>query len=227
MRGATGLTGPLDRQLDQTRKAWCMGRALRQGNCVILHLRDFLVAGAVLLAAPALAQSPSNDIEGANKGISWESGRSPAWELAQRQKLVATLAALKPQRAGVVDAYVIVVGLDADPVFGRESAETAKVLARRYDAVGRTILLSAGSATAPNGSPPHLSAALAAVAARMNLKEDALILYTTSHGAPGIGLAYRDGTSGYGMIAPGRLADLLAGLKIERRLVMVSACYSG
>jgi hypothetical protein len=180
-----------------------------------------------LCVGAALAQSPGGDIEGANKGVSWEAGRSPAWDLAQSQKLVSALAALKPQRAGVVDAYVIVIGLDADPVFGRESAETAKVLARRYDAVGRTILLSAGSATAPNGSPPHLSAALAAVAAKMNLKEDALILYTTSHGAPGIGLAYRDGTSGYGMIAPGRLAELLADLKIERRLVMVSACYSG
>jgi Peptidase C13 family len=185
------------------------------------------IAVTLFLVTPALAQNAGSDIDGANRGISWEAGRSPAWELTQRQRLVTSLAALKPQRAGVVDAYVIVIGLDADPVFGRESAETAKVLARRYDAVGRTVLLSAGSTTAPNGSPPHLSAALAAVAAKMNLKEDALILYTTSHGAPGIGLAYRDGTSGYGMIAPQRLADLLTGLKIERRLVMVSACYSG
>jgi hypothetical protein len=194
---------------------------------VIRNLQFMALVGALFAAGAALAQNAGSDIEGANKGISWEAGRSPAWELAQRQRLVSTLAALKPQRPGVVDAYVIVVGLDADPVFGRESAETAKVLARRFDAVGRTILLSAGSTTAPNGSPPHLSAALAAVAAKMNLKEDALILYTTSHGAPGIGLAYRDGTSGYGMIAPQRMASLLADLKIERRLVMVSACYSG
>jgi Peptidase C13 family len=188
-----------------------------------------IIAGvaALLLAIPAAAQVGTNDIDGANKGVSWEQNRSPAWELGQSQRLVTALAALKPERKGIVDAYVIVVGLDADPVFGREASETAKVLARRYDAVGRTVLLSAGSPSLPNGSPSHLSAALAAVAAKMNLKEDALILYTTSHGGPGIGIAYRDGASGYGLIAPQRLAGLLSELKIERRLVMVSACYSG
>jgi Peptidase C13 family len=194
---------------------------------VIRNLQSMAIIGAFFLTVPVAAQNSSNEIEGANKGMSWEAGRNPAWELAQAQRLVTMLAALKPQRAGVVDAYVIVIGLDADPVFGREAVETAKVLARRYDAVGRTILLSAGSPTLPNGSPAHLSAALAAVAGKMNLKEDALILYTTSHGAPGIGLAYRDGTSGYGMIAPQRLAGLLTDLRVERRLVMVSACYSG
>ena len=37
---------------------------------------------------------------------------------------------------GVVDAYVVVAALDADPVFNREAREAGRVLARRFDAAG-------------------------------------------------------------------------------------------
>jgi hypothetical protein len=187
-----------------------------------------LAAAPVLcLTGSTTCQSDQSAEAGAARGASWEQGRSATWELSQQRRLTAALLALKPQRPGLIDAYVVVVGLDADPVFGREAAEAAKVLSRRYDAVGRTILLAAGSPTAPNGSPAFLSASLAAVAAKMNLKEDALILYTTSHGGQDVGLAYRDGDKGYGFVAPQRMADIMTELKIERRLVMISACYSG
>ncbi len=177
----------------------------------------------VLLATPVHAQ----DAGGAAKGVSWEQSRSATWELAQHRKLSASIAALLPQRPGIIDAYVVVIGLDSDPVFAREAYEAAKVLSRRYGAAGRTILLAAGSGTAPNGSTSALDIALAAVAAKMNVNEDALILYTTSHGGPGVGIVYRDGQAGYGMIAPQRLADVLNELRIERRLLLISACYSG
>ncbi len=185
------------------------------------------LASAFLCLSSATSQAPGNDVAGAQQGASWEQGRSAAWELSQKRRLSAALATLKPQRPGVVDAYVVVIGLDSDEVFEREATQAAKVLARRYDAVGRTILLAADSASAPNGSPAFLSIALAAVAAKMNLKEDALVLYTTSHGGADVGLAYRDRVNGYGLIAPKRMAELLSELKVERRLVMISACYSG
>jgi hypothetical protein len=188
-----------------------------------------LVLAALSVGSSAQqAPQPPNPAQGADKGIHWEQGRTPQWELAQAQRLSAAIAALKPERPGVVDAYLVAIGLDADPVFARETAESAKVLARRYDAAGRTIMLAAGSDAAPNGSPAHLNAALAAVAARMNKKEDALILYATTHGGPqGMGLIYRDGTNGYGMIAPERLAAILSALGIERRVLLISACFSG
>ncbi len=182
---------------------------------------------AFLALSSATGQIAGADVAGAQAGASWEQGRSAAWELSQLNKLNSAIAALKPQRPGVIDAYVVAIGLDSDDVFEREATQAAKVLSRRYDGLGRTILLAADSTTAPNGSPAFLSTALAAVAAKMNLKEDVLILYTTSHGGPNIGLAYRDGIHGYGLIAPKRMADLLTELKIERRVVMISACYSG
>lgn len=178
-------------------------------------------------AVPARTQVSPGDIAAAQKGMSWEQGHDAAWYLAQHRKMAATLATLKPQRPGIIDVFVLVVGLDADPVFGREAAETAKVLSRRYDALGRTILLSSGSTTAPDGSPPNMAAGLAAIAQKMNKAEDVLLLYATAHGAPGIGVVYKDGDMGYGMVAPQRLGGLLDQLGITRRVLLISACYSG
>jgi hypothetical protein len=186
---------------------------------------------ALLLALSAQAQVSPQDVAAANRGVVTEQGRDAAWHFGQHRKLNLAIDALKPQRPGVVDAYVVVAGFDSDPVFGREAAETAKVLARRFDAIGRTIVLSAGTGasdkTVPDGSPANFEVALGAVSARMDVKEDVLILYTTSHGAPEIGLSYRDGNQGFGWIGPKRLADLINGVGISRRMVMLSACFSG
>src|SRR6478672_8940991 len=86
---------------------------------------------------------------------------------ADDQRLQAALASLEPQRAGIVDAYVVVAALDGDGVFGREAREAGRVLARRFDANGRTIVLAtdegASRADAPM-SPQALTSALARVA---------------------------------------------------------------
>lgn len=195
-------------------------------------LRRALVLAAVFVCtAPAFSQLSQQDIDNANRGIQTEAGRDPAWLLAEHRKVEAAIAALKPQRPGTVDAYVVVAGLDGDPVFGREAAETARVLSRRYDAIGRSVLLAAGSGAndkaAPHGSPSSLATILAAVAGKMDQKEDVLILYTTSHGAPGAGINYRDTDHGFGWIGPHYLSRMLNGLGFKRRMVLVSACFSG
>lgn len=201
------------------------------GGMSPLMRSGFAIAGAFFLAGAAIAQVSQQDVAAANRGVVTEQGRDAAWHYAQHRLLGGAINALKPQRPGVVDAYVVVAGLDSDPVFGREAAQTAKVLSRRFDATGRTIVLAAGNgagdATIADGSPANFEVALGAVAAKMDLREDVLILYTTSHGAPQVGLAYRDGDHGFGWIGPKRLADLLNGAGISRRLVMLSACFSG
>ena len=195
------------------------------------RLKAAALALTFLVSSSATGQQGFNPVEAAKNGWSMEQNRSAAWYLAQHKRLGAAIAALQPQRPGTIDAYVVSIGLDSDPVFGREAGEAAKVLARRYGASGRTIFLTAGAddgATGtPQGSPPNLATALAAVAAKMNLKEDVLILFATTHGDPKIGLAYRDGNDGVGMIAPQRLAFLLDGMGFKRRMILLSACYSG
>ena len=110
----------------------------------------------------------------------------PAREmLAERRKLDAALAALQPQRPGTIDAYVVAVALDSDPVFSREAREAGTVLSRRYGAAGRTITLAGPdgrSAGLAKGSLTSLTLALARIAELMDPAEDVLVLYSTSHG---------------------------------------------
>lgn len=186
---------------------------------------------ATAMAGPSTSQVGFNNREAAENGWSMEQGRSAAWHYAQHRRLSSALAALQPQRPGTIDAYVVSIGLDSDPVFGREAGEAQKVLTRRYGATGRSLFLAAGAGNetmgTPQGSPPNLATALAAVAAKMNVKEDVLVLFATTHGDPRLGLVYRDADKAMGMIAPKRLAALLDDLGIQRRLIILSACFSG
>ncbi len=170
---------------------------------------------------PTIGTSSEEFIGYADLGISTERDRSPTWQLAEHRRLDATLAAIPAQRKGVVDVYVLAVGLDSDPVFGREAREAGRVLARRYGAEARTVVL-AGS----DGSADNIALVLARFAEVMDKAEDVVVLYTTSHGAQ-IGIAYNDADQGYGFISPSRLWSMFGTLGIERRLVIVSACYSG
>ncbi len=179
---------------------------------------------------PAIGANDADFVAYANGGMQIERDRSPDDILAEHRRIARALAGLLPQRKGVVDAYVVAIALDSDPVFGREAREAGKVLARRYDAVGRTIVLAGTDGSAPSdlprGSPDHLSLALARIAEVFDPQEDVLVLYTTSHGAP-IGIVYNDADQGFGAISPDRLAAMLGALGIARRLVIVSACYAG
>ena len=149
---------------------------------------------------------------------------------AQEPQAGAALAELKPQRPGVVDAFVIVAALDADPVFNREARQAARVLAARFDADGRTIVIAedegSSRAGAP-GNPDSLASALARTAAAMDRQEDVLVLYTTSHGSPRAGLNYDLASGQEAIITPAQLTALLAGHGFENRLIILQACFSG
>jgi Peptidase C13 family len=166
----------------------------------------------------------------ADAGMQIEQWREPADALAEHRKLSRALATLLPQRAGVVDAYVVSVALDSDPVFAREARVAGTVLSARYGAQGRTIVLAGSDGNAPStlprGSPETLSIALARIAELMDRSEDVVVLYTTSHGGS-YGLYYNDADNGYGAISPNRLRDVLQQLGIRNRLLILSACYSG
>lgn len=169
-------------------------------------------------------------VELADHGGAIEHDRAPGWQLAEHRRLSQALAGLAPQRKGVVEAYVLAAALDSDPVFGREAREAGRVLARRYDAARRTMVLAGTEGTTesalPMGSPANLEVALARIAEVMDPAEDVLVLYVTSHGAR-FGLVYNDADQGFGAIAPRRLWSTLSHLGIRNRLILISACYAG
>ncbi|MFN3518862.1 C13 family peptidase [Sphingomonas olei] len=181
--------------------------------------------------APLIARGGEAElVQLADQGGAIEYDRKAGWQLAEHRRLAAMLATVQPHRKGTTDAFVISAALDSDPVFGREAREAAKVLARRYGAEGRTIVLAGTDGRAdsalPMGSPSNLDVALARVAELMDVNEDVLILYTTSHGAR-FGIVYNDADQGFGAISPARLWQTLSQLGIRNRLIMISACYAG
>ena len=216
--------------------------------------RGRIIAGALaaLLAVPALSQSSApNPFQPPSHVAPWpelaggktREERAKSYELspelhrnvsaaeirAQRARLDSALAAIKPQRPGTPDAYVLTIALDSDPVFAREAREAARVLSARYGAEGRTLMLAGPDGTrddAPHGSITALLLALAHLGTVMDGKEDVLVLYTTSHGSD-IGLAYHYGDHGYGVLSPPKLKAALAEAGIARRVLILSACYSG
>jgi hypothetical protein len=154
----------------------------------------------------------------------------PSQSREDEQRMQAAIAKLQPQRPGVVDAYVVVAALDADPVFNREAREAGRVLAARFDAAGRTVVLASdeGSDRADAAaSPEELARALDGVASAMNRDEDVLVLYTTSHGSPHAGLNFRDPARGKAIIAPAQLAAMLDQSGFKNRLIILQACFSG
>ncbi|MEP3051578.1 MAG: C13 family peptidase [Erythrobacter sp.] len=159
----------------------------------------------------------------------YQRGVSATELLQERRRLDAALNGLQPQRPGTIDAYVLTIALDSDPVFAREAREAANVLSRRYDAAGRTITLAGPDGQSnelPQGSITALLTALAHLAEVMDRDEDVLVLYSTSHGAP-VGLAYHYGDTGYGILSPTHLKSVFEEIGIERRILIISACYSG
>ena len=207
-----------------------------------------LFASLALAAGPAVSQSvaeppkhgapppffngvtPEQGAYYAAGGTSIEHHRDPAEQLAEARVLQGQLAALAPQRKGQVDAYVVTVALDSDGVFAREAREAGRVLGQRYGAQGRTITLAGpdgrGGPLLARGSPANLDLVLARIAEVMDPREDVLVLYTTSHGAP-FGIVYNYGDEGWGVVSPARLDAVFDALKIKRRLLLVSACFSG
>lgn len=150
---------------------------------------------------------------------------------AQTTLLDRQLAALKPQRPGVVDVYVLTFAPYGDEdVFRRESAMVAEVMSRRFDAEGRALQLVNHPATAeqlPWATAHHLAQALQGLARVMDPKEDLLFIHLTSHGA-------RNGHLAAGLwplqpdtITPQGLKAWLTQSGIRHQVISISACYSG
>jgi hypothetical protein len=203
-------------------KAAARSGMVRRGRLLVVGLVLALPGSVVSQGVPS-----SRFGQAFPPGAEWVTFERPAAVRQSEQRaLDAALAALKPQRPGTVDAYVIVAALNTDPVFGREAREAGRVLSRRFDAEGRTIVLG-GDESALAGSPASLQVALARAGQLADPREDVLVLYTTTHGSPTDGLQYKDPRRGFGWIRPQRLGAMVDESGVANRLLMVSACYSG
>ena len=143
--------------------------------------------------------------------------------------LIEQLRQLKPQRPGVIDVYALLVGADGDEdVFRKEVQTVRETLEARFDTSGRTVtLVNQRSAPQPEATLKSLEHALNALGVVMDRSEDILFLHVTTHGWNTHQLLFRHHSGELYGLTPPYLKALLSNARIDNRVVVVSACYSG
>lgn len=150
---------------------------------------------------------------------------------AQDGLLAARLAELQPQRAGITDLYFLGFAPDGtQDVFGDELRTVGRLMRQRFDAAGRSLLLSNDPSTLgelPIASATNLGAALERLGRVMDADEDLLFLYVSTHGSQGGELAVDLPPLELSQIRPAALARMLHASGIKWKVLVISACYSG
>ncbi len=163
--------------------------------------------------------------------------RKPELQLSQEtfetQQAVwdAAVDNLLDSRPGMGEVYGLVFAPYAsEDVFLRESTLVAQVLAERFDAQRRVLHLVNHATTTdshPWATPLNLKRAIQAMAERMNVDRDVLVVYLTSHGGSDFKLASDHWPLVTEPVTPQLLRQALDDAGIVHRVIMVSACYSG
>ena len=150
---------------------------------------------------------------------------------AQDGMLDAHLATLRPQRPGIVDLYFVGFAPDGtQDVFGKELQTVSRLMRKRFDATGRSLLLSNDPPTLgelPIASATNLGVALKHIGGLMDAEEDLLFLYITTHGSEEGELSVELPPLELSQIRPATLARMLHESGIKWKVLVISACYSG
>lgn len=184
----------------------------------------WVLAGAALAGAPPTQQA---DLWSAVLGADSVDGTATA--AAQPRLLAASLSELRSHRPGVDLYFVAFAGTATQDVFMKEVRSAQDVFDRRFDTAGRSLLLVNNPRTVkelPVASNANLQVALAGVAGKMNVAEDVLFLYLTSHGSKHV-LSVNFPELGLADLSDTQLRAILDRSGIKWRVVVISACYSG
>lgn len=137
---------------------------------------------------------------------------------------------LKDQVPGQVDLFALVgAGYPSQTIFQREVAAMRGLLQDRFDAGGRTLRLGS-NIDKPTEWPllnrTNLTQGLAALSSKMDLDEDILLIFLTSHGSPDQISTSFSGLS-YNNLRSDEVAHALETSGIRNAIIIISACYSG
>jgi hypothetical protein len=150
---------------------------------------------------------------------------------AQPGLVDASLKRLRPQTPGKIDLYALGFAGDGEEnVFRNEVDYLPRLLAQRFGAEGRTLQLINSPQTfekTPLATRTNLYDALSGIASTMDVDEDILLLFLTSHGSRDHQLFVEMGELPLDQITPDDIRDALDAAHIRWRVVVVSACYSG
>ena len=154
-------------------------------------------------------------------------------EVFHRQGLLLDeqLAALSPERPGVVDLYFVgVAGDSGQDTFYSEVVSVKELLEERFDAAGRSIALINNTATLRNypiATASNLRATLAHLGNVINTDEDIVLLHIATHGDRDYRLVLDLPPLELAQLTPSALARMLADSGIKWKVIVISACFSG
>jgi hypothetical protein len=150
---------------------------------------------------------------------------------AQSGLLDRETARLKPRTPGKVNLYAIVFAGDGSQnVFRNEAEYFDKLFSKRLGADGHVIVLEnnpASLTTRPLATWSNLEDALDAVASKMDMKRDILLVYFTTHGSEDHTLLVDMDPLPLDQIGATDLPGILAEHPFKYKAVIVNACYSG
>jgi hypothetical protein len=150
---------------------------------------------------------------------------------AQSALLQESAARLQPQDPQKIDFYFLgMAGDGTQALFQREIQYVNQVVAEALDTGGRQLLLVNNSNTVeqyPLATTTALSQSIAALSRIMDVSQDILLIYLTSHGSED----HKFHIDMPGMTLPSlskkAFASILNESGIQWRVIIISACYSG
>lgn len=148
----------------------------------------------------------------------------------QSRLLAETLASVQAGVKGKPELFFIGLGGEDQDVFLREILLAKETMDTLFATGGHSLILVNNAATArsyPMANAESLREAIKRMGEQMNGAEDALFLFLTSHGSSDFRLSLSFWPFSFTDISPQMLRQALDEAGIERRVVVVSACYSG
>lgn len=203
------------------------GRAWRRGALIALAVLVGFVA-LISLTSGASAQRSATALDiSAPQNASFQ-----AWHAAQPALMTKATAALPQRKRNASRVFIVSVAAGgSQALFGREAEAVRDLFARRLGKRAASVLLSNAAAhenRVPMASRENLAAALSAIGQRFDPASDTALIFLTAHGAPEAWLQTDlPNASWLKPIDAKFLAESLDRAGIRRRIVIVSACFSG
>lgn len=149
----------------------------------------------------------------------------------QPQLVENMLHNLAPQRTGVTDMYYLgFAGYGYQKVFSNEVKFAQDLFNQKFDTKNRSATLITHESTlntTPLANTHNLASTLKGIAKKMDVNEDILFLFLSSHGSKSFNLSVSLYPFDMKNLAATDVKKMLDEAGIKNRVIVISACYSG
>ncbi len=203
-------------------------RQMRATAAVIMLLGGFLAYSQFEELSPSLWAPPSQEDE---EGEGMPASTAEALLFDEQAQIDAAVDRMSAGTGADPEVFFVgFAGMSSQRVFAEEIKLAARVIDERFASGDRNLLLindRRDLQTYPIATVSGLSYALNAVAQKMDPERDILFLALSSHGSADPALAVSNGSLRLEQLTADDLSTALSESGIKRRIIVISACYSG